>query len=357
MPEKILRVFSKLKNKTFFMLARKVPVYVVVIAFLFPTLLFSVLIMTHLKSEEEANMSESPFLSSADSFDCNWNVQRLGGYNFIRPLLYAEPGCESISLSPLKPEIENIINIKKNEGVISNASVYIREFVQANWMVINDKEKYSPGSLMKVPELIAFYKINEKNPGYLEKKVKYERSFQTDKNPVFLSQQIKVGETYTIRELLKYMIVYSDNNATILLNNIIDKNIFKKVFTDVGLLAPDFSAREYPITAKDFSIFMKELFNASYLSKVDSEACLELLSKSDFKDGLINGLPGNCATAHKFGEGGEITMPNFSESAIVYCGKRPYLLTVMVKGKQMNQLPKVISDISNKVYSLMSGRA
>ena len=153
------------------------------------------------------------------------------------------------------------------------------------------------------------------------------------------------------------MIVYSDNNATILLNNIIDKGVFKKVFTDVGLAEPDFSAREYPISAQDFSIFMKELFNASYLSKEDSEACLELLSKSDFRDGLINGLPVNCATAHKFGEGGDMNLPNFSESAIVYCGKKPYLLTVMVKGKQMQQLPKVISDISKKVYDLMTNKA
>lgn len=337
------------------MLNKKVPFYTLLIAFLVPSVSFYAYYQSI--SNISKNGTSDVELYAASHQDCNWNVKRLGGYSFVRPLLYAEPGCESPGLLPFKPEIESIINKNKSEGRISEASVYIREFSQAQWVVINEQQKYSPGSLMKIPELIAFYKMNEKIPGYLNKVVKYEHEFQTDKKPVFLSQQIQLGSSYTIRELLKYMIVYSDNNATILLNNIIDKTVFKKVFTDIGLSEPDFSAREYPISVQDFSIFMKELFNASYLSKEDSESCLELLSKSDFRDGLINGLPLNCATAHKFGEGGDMSLPNFSESAIVYCGKKPYLLTVMVKGKQMQQLPKVISDISKKVYDLMSNRA
>ncbi len=337
------------------MLNKKVPFYTLLIAFALPSTIFFTYYLNS-SNKIDNNLTDIELYSSTHD-DCNWNVKRLGGYSFVRPLLYAEPGCESPGLITLKPEIESIIDKNKNEGKISEASVYLREFGHAQWMVINNEQKYSPGSLMKIPELIAFYKMNEKIPGYLNKVVKYEIEFQTDKKPVFLSQQIQMGSSYTIRELLKYMIVYSDNNATILLNNIIDKSVFKKVFTDIGLSEPDFSAREYPISVQDFSIFMKELFNASYLSKEDSEACLELLSKSDFRDGLINGLPLNCATAHKFGEGGDMSLPNFSESAIVYCGRKPYLLTIMVKGKQMQQLPKVISDISKKVYDLMSNRA
>ncbi len=152
------------------------------------------------------------------------------------------------------------------------------------------------------------------------------------------------------------MIVYSDNNATILLNQIVDENIFKKVFSDVGLPEPDFRSSQYPISVNDFSIFMKELYNASYLSQEDSETCLEMLSRSDFRDGLLSGLPGNCAVAHKFGEGGADNNPHFSESAIVYCGKKPYMITIMTKGRDMKKLPKVISDISKKVYDIMSVR-
>jgi hypothetical protein len=58
--------------------------------------------------------------------------------------------------------------------------------------------------------------------------------------------------------------------------------------------------------------------------------------------------------SHKFGEGGFNNAPQFSESAIVYCGKKPYILTVMTKGNEMKKLPKVISDISKKVYEIMN---
>ncbi len=334
------------------MLGKKVPFYFVIIAFLLPAsgLIFFML-------DEKKSDSDTDFALRESSNSCNLKIKRLNGFQFIRPLLYAEPSCESDNLTQHKSEIETIINTNKSLGNITTASVYIREFSKAEWVTINENEKYSPGSLMKVPELIAFYKMNEKSPGLFSRKVKYDHEYITDKHPTYLSKQIKLGQTYTIGELLKYMIVYSDNNATILLNQIVDENIFKKVFSDVGLAEPDFKLSQYPITVNDFSIFMKELYNASYLSQEDSETCLEMLSRSDFRDGLLNGLPGNCAVAHKFGEGGTDNNPNFSESAIVYCGKKPYMITIMAKGTDMKKLPKVMSDISKKVYDIMSVRA
>ena len=334
------------------MLVKKVPLYFAIIAFFLPAsgLFF---FMFH---EQKVELDKE--LVAQDSFNpCNLKIKRLNGFQFIRPLLYAEPSCESDNLTQHKSEIESIINTNKSQGNISTASVYIREFSKAEWISINDNEKYSPGSLMKVPELIAFYKMNEKTPGLFSRKIKYDHEYITDKHPVYLSKQIKIGETYTIGELLKYMIVYSDNNATILLNQIVDENIFKRVFSDIGLSEPNFKSTEYPITVNDFSIFMKELYNASYLSQEDSETCLEMLSKSDFKEGLLSGLPGNCDVVHKFGEGGADNNPHFSESAIVYCGKKPYLITIMTKGADMKKLPKVISEISKKVYDIMSVRA
>lgn len=335
------------------MLAKKVPFYFVIVAFLLPSLVF----VFYLTKQSNIEVSDESLAKSDIDNGCNLKIKRLNGYQFIRPLLYAEPSCESDNLTQHKSEIETIINTNKSQGNISTASVYIREFSKAEWISINEEEKYSPGSLMKIPELIAFYKMNEKIPGLFNRKIKYDHEFVTDKHPVYLSKQIKIGESYTIKELLKYMIVYSDNNATILLNQIVDENIFKKVFSDVGLTEPDFKLSQYPIKVNDFSVFMKELYNASYLSQEDSESCLEMLSRSDFKEGLLSGLPSSCTVAHKFGEGGFDNNPNFSETALVYCGKKPYLITIMAKGSDMKKIPKVISEISKKVYDIMSVRA
>jgi beta-lactamase class A len=338
------------------MLTKKVPLYFVLIAFAFPGMLF-LLGFCYFNDKSSSELAAAEELLINYNECNNYNIKRLSGYQFIRPLLYAEPTCESNQLAQYKTDIQSLIEKNKNQGNITTASVYIREFLKAEWISINENEKYSPGSLLKIPELITFYKMNEDNPGVLNQKVLYAKPFVANKHATFLSKQIKLGETYTIRELLEYMIVYSDNNATLLLNSIINQKAFKRTFTDIGLSEPDFNASQYPITANDFSIFMKELFNASYLNKEDSEACLNLLSKSDFRDGMLSGLPESCATAHKFGEGGFDNAPNFSESAIVYCGKRPYLVTIMTKGTDMKKLPKVVGEISKKVYDIMNSRA
>ena len=225
-------------------------------------------------------------------------------------------------------------------------------------MSINNDELYSPGSLLKVPELIAFYKMNENQPGYLDKEILYDKNINNSGRVLsFESKHIQVGKKYKIRDLLYYMIAYSDNDATMVLNSIIDKNIFSRVFTDVGLKAPDYGSNDYPMTARAYSIFFKELYNASYLNFESSEACLKLLSETDFDKGLLSGLPAGCKSSHKFGEGGKNNAPNFSESAIVYCGRSPYILTVMLKGNDMKSLPEVSKEISRKVYEIMSGQS
>jgi beta-lactamase class A len=290
---------------------------------------------------------------------CNLNISRLQGFQYIHPLLYAEPQCESDELSDCKNQISQIINANKANGKIISASVYLREFTQAQWTSINATDLYSPGSLLKVPELIALYKMNERQPGFFDKVINYDNANTTKSNRIinFESNHIIPGNKYTVKDLIKYMIVYSDNDATMLLNALVDKSVFSKVFTDIGLKEPDYTSSDYKMNVTDYSIFLKELYNGSYLSFRNSEECLSLLSKTEFKDGLISGLPANCIASHKFGEGGVNSEPNFSEAAIVYCGKKPYIITIMTKGRDMKSLPAVSAEISKKVFQVMSLKA
>ena len=293
---------------------------------------------------------------SAASSSCDLNIKRLDGFQYIKPLLYAEPNCESVYLSSHKSMLMSMLDSYKTKGDIQTGSIYLRVFKQAQWISINENELYSPGSLLKVPELIAFYKMEEKKPGVLDKKLIYEKPFVTHRNINFESKHIELGKSYTIRELLRYMIVHSDNEATMMLNQIVDRNLFNKVFSDVGLKEPDFNSRDYPMNAADYSVFFKELYNGTYLNYEHSEACMKLLTETDFKEGFLSALPAGIKVAHKFGEGGPDTAPNFSESAIIYLGNQPYLLTVMLKGRDIKKLPLVTRDISRKVFEIMAAQ-
>ena len=285
---------------------------------------------------------------------CMPDQKRLSGYEYIKPLLFADRLCESEKLAGVKSRVSEILNNYKVTGTIQTGSVYLRQLNQGDWISVGDPDKYFPGSLLKVPELITFFKMNEKAPGLLDRKVTYERALNLPKQAHIVSKSIEVGKTYTIKELLYYMIAYSDNNATMLLNQRMDLDLFSKVFTDLGIAKPDLTAKDIPITAKEYSYFLRVLYNASYLNIQDSEFCTELLSHSDFVQGMISGLPQGTKTAHKFGEAGEGADSYFSESGIIYVQNSPYLLTVMTKGKDRSALPAVISDISKKVFELIN---
>lgn len=329
------------------MLKKEVPFYSIIIVFL-ATIIGTYAIVSWVDQKKINKVQEA-----AAETRCDFTIKRRNGYDYIKPLMFVETPCESSQMIGIKTAVQNIIDGYKATGTITSASVYLRDFSSGHWMNINENEKYSPGSLLKVPELIAFMKMNEKHPGLLNKKIRYDHSLASDKHTNFLSKSIALGHEYTIKELLSYMITYSDNNATLLLNHQIDVAVFNSVFTDLGLPAPDNKANQYPITAKDYSLFMRALFNGSYLTIEDSEFCTSLLATCSFPVGMESGLPATVKMAHKFGEGGFDNAPQFSESGIVYINNRAYLLTVMTGGANMKQLPKVVGDIAHLVYENM----
>jgi beta-lactamase class A len=96
---------------------------------------------------------------------------------------------------------------------------------------------------------------------------------------------------------------------------------------------------------------MRAIYNASYLNVEDSEYAAEMLTKCDFKDGIMMGLPNGIQVAHKFGESGTPIDKQLHESAIVYLDGKSYLLTVMTKGKDIKVLSSLMGDISRLVYS------
>lgn len=285
---------------------------------------------------------------------CNYDIKRMDGFKYIKPLMFVDEDCESDLLMSTKQKLISIIDKYKSNGDVETASVYLREYNHNEWMSINEAEKYDPGSLFKVPVLITILKMNEINPGFLNKSVTYSKSFNTGKNVAFPSKTITLGQSYTIRELLTYMIKYSDNNATILLENNMDSKVLQKMFKDMNLEVPNVYATQFKFTVKEYSYFMRAIYNAGYLNVEDSEFAGQLLSQSDFKEGIVKGLPANTRIAHKFGESGNQTQKQLHESAIVYLNSKPYLLTIMTRGSDNKKLSQLLGELSQAVYSDMA---
>ncbi len=271
------------------------------------------------------------------------------GYKYTKPLFSVDIINESPNLNPIKEQLTKLINEKCKAGNLVNASIFIKNMNTGEWATINKNTEYQLGSLPKVPVLIYYLKESQRNPTILEKKLELKEKLAdvpVEDSPI---NSIQENKSYTIRQLLKYMVSYSDKNATALLMQYADSNGVKKVFTDLGLKEPSFR-ESYMSTAKNYSLFMRILYSATYLTPENSDFALSLLSESSFNQGLSKALPTDLPIAHKFGKskhGNEIEM---HESGIIYCGKNPYIITVMTNGNNESNQVTTISQVSDMLY-------
>ena len=306
---------------------------------------------TVLKATENSDRTNIP---SAKECVSRMEQLRSSDYKFIRPLYLTDVSNESDEFALLKKDVSNLIEQKTNAGILTGSGVYFRKLNDGSWFSLNANETFDPGSLIKIPIMITFLKMAEFNPSLLNKEILFKDQFSDLPKQSFTEKTIEPGKRYTIRDLLYHMIVFSDNNATILLTQNINSDVFQKLFKDLQLPTPPFNSSVFPVSAFQISKFMRILYSATYINENSAEFALSLLSQSKFKDGIVAGLPSSIICAHKFGEAGPADMRELSETAIVYIGKETYLLTVMTRGKDINALAGVIKEISSMIYFKMS---
>lgn len=287
------------------------------------------------------------------------------GYTFIDPLIGIK-GVDDIGrYKEIKDELSDYITKQKKSGLV-RASVNFRDINEPGGFVINPTEQYTPASLNKVPLMMTYYKIAEANPAILSEKITYKGVKDTNSVEEIKSTiQLTPGSQYTVQELIEHMIRYSDNNAVALLaQNLTDTNntnVYLSVFTDLGL-DPSLAVQyQDAMTVSQYSIFLRALYNATYLDRTNSERALQLLSETDFTAGIESGVPNNVLVAQKFGEvritdaNNVTTGKEVHNCGIIYYPDHPYLLCIMTQGTgdDVKALESNIADISRIVYKHM----
>lgn len=297
--------------------------------------------------------SADPAGATSSAAPCDVNAIRLHNYQYIKPLLFVDQTCESPVFLPLKQEIKAIINERKHNGAATSVSVYLRNLETSTWMGIDEHEEYRPGSLYKVPMMITYLKQAQLHSDLLDRQILFEGvKNQVLPTQTYTSASIEAGKSYSVKELLRYMIVHSDNQAQWLLVQHMDMDVMDRLFIDMGVGVPLLreNNRTMSISARNFSTFMRTLFNSSYLPTEYSEFAMSMLSDTQFQAGMMKALPEGTRVARKFGEWSDTQTHELHESGIVYVDDKAFLLTVMTRGKQPQPLPAIISDITRVVY-------
>lgn len=278
-------------------------------------------------------------------------------YIFINP----EPDCETFDarvavLKNLNNELEKRVDEYLSEEKATKISVWSRDLTTRQWIGINELETYAPASLLKIPIMIAYFKFAELQPDILSKEFVYDG--KTDLNnleQIRSSNSLTPGKSYSVEELIERMIKYSDNNAADILISNIQAEFFEKILLDLGIKTPSkVKSIDDFVTAKSYANIFRILYNSSFMNRKLSNKALELLSETDFNEGATSKLPPSIRVSHKFAErsllSGKDEVQEFHECGIVYSNNGPYSFCFMTKGKNLETLEKIVSDLSLFMY-------
>ncbi len=251
---------------------------------------------------------------------------------------------------------------QKATGAITHASIYFRDLEGGPWFGIAEEEQFSAASLLKVPIMMAVLRQAEFHPELLQQELGYTGTLEGQPNIFDPSKTVLPGQYFTVEELLRRMIVYSDNSSKELLKarllSLNEQNdLLAQTYHDLGIFSLPNSSIDNFITVKTYSSIFRLLFNASYLSKDMSQKALELLSAAEFRDGLVGSLPSSVTVAHKFGVRELPDQEQLHDCGIVFHPKTPYLICVMTRGKDLDMLAGVIREISRKVFQEVNMRS
>ncbi len=278
-----------------------------------------------------------------------------GQYKFINPLLAVDSieKKDFLEDKSLENKIRAVVEAKQKDGSISDAAVYFRDIEPGKWMGINEEARFSPGKLLKIPIMIAYYKMSEEDPSVLDKEIVLKAEPGFSQSP---GSDLQIGKSYTVNELIKNMIVQDDDDASAVLFDNINLNSLNEVYSDLGINFPEDKINEDYISIKSYSLYFRVLYNATYLNRANSEKALQLLSQENpltFSQTLGSVLPADIAVAQKYKMR---MMPSHAgvyeghDCGIVYYPNHPYLLCVMAMSKNSAAVSDLFREVSLTTY-------
>lgn len=266
----------------------------------------------------------------------------------------------------LEKDINKYIASLSTPQGVQEVSVYFRDLRGGPIMGIHEKNDFAPASLLKLPLVITLLSLNEEDEGFLDKEIVYNRDvliqYGSPEQIELSNVRLIEGKSYSLETLAKSTIIDSDNTAYYLLVDYLNKHVpegshkILQTWQELGVLDPR-SPEEETVSVREYASLYRTLYNAGYLSVDNSDKLLDWLSQSNFRKGLRVGVPSSVKVAHKFGERMSVEgVKQLHDCGVVYYPENPYLLCIMTKGKDFDELSEVIETISGMVYEEVNKR-
>lgn len=330
--EKIKLLIGKLKENW-----KKYKIFIVIILFLIIANIFAI-----------------TFLVFGNSF----------GMRFKNPYPFIDPARSLVNqehfitnLQPLRDSIKELVAQEESNGF--KISVYIEYLNTGANISINHETGIWPASLAKVPLSMAVIKKIESGDWKLFNELVLMSGDADEKsgdgeNPL---SEYPVGTRFSIENLLKSLLIDSDNTAYNILKRNLHQDERNRVIEDLGL--QELFSKEGRMSAKEYSRIFRVLYTSSFLTREHSQKILQWLDESPYDVYLSYGINKKVHFPHKYGE--NIDLNVYSDSGIVYIPNRPYLITVMIEGSEKSDWKEIqkqsqdfMRSVSEKTYEYFS---
>jgi beta-lactamase class A len=288
------------------------------------------------------------------------------GTLLIIPLSFARTSSvASSATNGLEKKIEELM---RSSGAETVAVAYC-DLANGAELLINPDVSFHAASTMKVPVMMEIYRQVAAGKLSLNRRIPIKNDFASivDGSHYSLtadsdSEQLlysRVGQTETIRELIRLMITVSSNLATNLLIERVGPERVMDLMRAIGANdirvlrgVEDGKAFQKGLnnttTARDLMIILRRIAERRAVSPRASDEMIRIMLAQKFNEGIPAGVPRGVKVSHKTGS---ITRINH-DAAIVYPpGRKPYVLVVLTRGiEDEKRAHKLIADISLVVY-------
>lgn len=226
---------------------------------------------------------------------------------------------------------------------------------------------YHAASTMKIPVMMEILRSSEAGRLPLDQEILVVNQFASivDGSPYAIDDDSdtaiysRIGERFTVRELMRRMIVYSSNLATNALIALVGAEQVNAMAANLGARntrvlrgVQDLKAFEAgmnnTLTARDLGVLLRSVEDRVAVSPTAAVAMRDLLLAEEGNRRIRAGVPAGVPVASKTGE---ITA-HYHDSAIVYPpGRRPYVLVVLTRGIGEDAIGEgLIAEISRTVW-------
>ncbi|MBQ3520536.1 MAG: serine hydrolase [Firmicutes bacterium] len=250
--------------------------------------------------------------------------------------------------------------IKAAEGRGAECAFVVKDLKDGSVCAYREDEVVSSFSLIKVFILAEAVRRIRCGELALDTEIDVKASDVVDFSVlVFLKER-----AYTLEELLRLMIVYSDNTATNVLIDYLGYDDINKHIRDLGFEKSllqrkmmDFEAkkegRDNLTTAGEMAEFLERLYRKELLGAEADELMLDIMKgQADEMDMRLQ-LPDELPIARKSGEGDCLN----HEIAIVFAESTDYIFCFLSwNGPDNNQTRQLMSDTSKIVYDFFEDK-